>query len=105
MDGPRGTLVIGLLFLIAGQLAFIASALSGNDGGSVIGIVMTAFFVLAVIRLVVELLREGAEHETCIGAASPGARARAADESPTATKNDEGAAAALDPQKRRPVQS
>lgn len=63
MNGPRGTLVIGLLFLIAGQLAFIGSALTGNGGGSLIGVVMTAFFGLAVLRAVIELFREGAAEQ------------------------------------------
>lgn len=101
MDGPRGTLVIGLLFLIAGQLAFIASALSGDDGSPLVGVVLTAFFVLAVIRLVVELLREGAEHEARVSAG--GARARTADDASAGTTSDAGAAAP-DPEKRRPAQ-
>lgn len=60
MDGPRGSLVIALLFLIAGQLAFIASALSGNGGGSFLGFVLSALFVVALLRVVIELFREGA---------------------------------------------
>ena len=63
MDGPRGSLVIGLLFLIAGQLAFIASALTGGTGHALVGVVMTVFFVLAVVRVVVELFREGAAEQ------------------------------------------
>lgn len=86
MNGPRGTLVIGLLFLIAGQLAFIGSALTGNGGSSLIGVVMTAFFGLAVVRAVIELFREGAAEQ----------RAEAKRERAGAARGSS------DPQKRRP---
>ena len=59
MDGPRGSLVIALLFFISGQLAYIAGALIGGFGFSLAGLVMTVFFFSAVIRLFVELFREG----------------------------------------------
>lgn len=59
MNGPRGSLVIALLFFIGGQLAVIASALSGQRG-SALGFLMLVFAAVAVIRVVVELFREGA---------------------------------------------
>ena len=70
MDGPRGSLVIGLLFFISGQLAFIARALTGGIGFGLAGVVMTTLFVLAVMRVVVELFREGAAQ----GEAAPAQR-------------------------------
>ena len=59
MNGPRGSLVIGLLFLIAGQLGFIAAALTRQPLHNLLGAVLTLFAVLAVVRMLVELFREG----------------------------------------------
>lgn len=84
MDGPRGSLVIGLLFLIAGQLAFIAEALTGNNGYALLGAVMVIGFAASVVRVIAELIRQGA------------AQRRPAARPPRA------AASAAEPPKRRP---
>lgn len=113
MSGPRGSLVIALLFLIGGQLAFIASALSGNRG-SVLGALLMLGSVLSVIRMLVELFREGAE----LGPAkdrkrSSRSRARKRPEgregaavsepvTPTAMLDPDAGVSQLDPEKRRP---
>lgn len=58
MNGPRGTFVIALLLLIAAELAFIGGALTG--GGSLLAVVLFACSAVALIRVFVELFREGA---------------------------------------------
>lgn len=113
MSGPRGSLVIALLFLIGGQLAFISSALSGN-GGSVLGALLMVCSVVSVVRMLVELFREGAE----LGPASDrkrSARARARKRpeardgvdvsdpvTPTAMLDPDAGVSQLEPEKRRP---
>lgn len=102
MNGPRGTLVIGLLFLIAGQLAFIASALTGGRGYSLFGGLLCLFFVVALVRVVVELFREGAE-----SAPKPAKKRRSAAAgpgTPTAMRDPDARASMLDPEKQRPAQ-
>ena len=126
MNGPRGSLVIALLFFIGGQLAFIASALSGARG-SVLGAVMVLFSAVAVIRVFVELFREGAgkrhastkqererkasRQEQLKGGALERARKRAAERegpaisdpvTPTAMLDPDAGVSQLDPEKRRP---
>ncbi|GLI30353.1 MULTISPECIES: hypothetical protein [Brachybacterium] len=105
MNGPRGSLVIGLLFLIAGQLGFIAAALTGQPLHGLVGFVMTVFFVLAVVRVLVELFREGRAE----AAAEARAERAARDRIPIAVRRQQEARRAevpdLDPQKRRPPHS
>ncbi len=60
MKGLRGSLVIALLFFIAAQLSTIAAALTGQTFGSLVAAVLMLCFVVAIIRTVVELFREGA---------------------------------------------
>lgn len=102
MNGPRGSLVIGLLFLIAGQLGFIAAALTDQPLHGLVGLVMTVFFVLSVVRVLVELFREG----QAAAAAEARAERAARDRVPIAVRREREAqraeAADLDPQKRRP---
>lgn len=126
MDGPRGSLVIALLFLIAGQLAFIASALTGGGGFSLLGFVMCVFFALGLFRVFIELYREGAaqarkdeaaeraeqrRERTATKAAKrraaePAAQTVPAPVTPTGMVDPDSRTPVshLDPQKRRPAQ-
>lgn len=122
MNGPRGSLVIALLFFIGGQLAFIASALSGEQG-SALGAGMMICAAVAVFRVFVELFREGAgqrhasrkqerERKAQLkDSALDRARKRSAEReataisdpvTPTEMLDPDGGVSQLDPEKRRP---
>lgn len=94
--------MIGLLFLIAGQLGFIAAALTRQPLHNLLGVVLTLFAVLAAVRMLVELFREG----QAAAAAEARAERAARDRVPIAVRRQREAqraeAADLDPQKRRP---
>lgn len=110
MNGPRGSLVIALLFLIGGQLCFITAALTQQPSVALLGGALMICFVLVIVRVIVELFRQGAAAADAEAverrAARRVERARREDVpapvTPTAMLDPEGGVTRLDPQKRRP---
>lgn len=123
MNGPRGTFVIALLFLIAAEIAWVGSAITGN--GSWVGGLMLLCFVIALVRVFVELFREGQADADAAKAkrriAAPGRSERMQAPKPRefapertdapakaeqrAPLEADGGTNQLDPQKRRPPHS
>lgn len=90
MNGPRGSFVIALLILIAAEIAWVGSAITGS--GSWLGGLLFLCFVVALVRVFVELFREGAN-----SAPAPAKKRRREESTAGAT--------ALDPKKQRRSQS